>query len=320
MLKTRRKHSPLLIFACILLLFSIASVRRSNVKTPRKVYHCGYNVSKLTDILLPEFLVARLGEGPPPSRRDMLFVGLHGGCSQDATFPGQVVYVNGEPHGGNTIRGSYYLGPISADVKSLRRFQFYYASLAVLEIPGALDTLDSRPRGTSEKFALHVSSRCLQHRERIFDLLSILGNITAGGKCHGIHTSNYDELPISGAWYDSHTSQAFSHYKFGLVMENSISAGYITEKILLAFLGGTVQIYYGTEQVFDLFNRNALIHINRDDPHAALDEVKFLLSNSTAYDVKASQPIFARGAREKYFWGGFGSQIKLIRKFLHVTD
>lgn len=47
----------------------------------------------------------------------------------------------------------------------------------------------------------------------------------------------------------------FHKYRFALVMENAKTKGYLTEKIANAFLAGSIPIYYGTEEVFDVFNR-----------------------------------------------------------------
>ncbi len=286
--------------------------------TPRKVYHCGYDLSDLTNEILPDFRAAQLAEQPPTSK-DVLFVGMHSGCSADSTFPGKVVYLNGEPHLEKTLRKSYYLGPRHQKSSSLRGSEFYYISYASLVISGAQQALHKRPKGTNERFLLYTSSRCLKHRDLAFDMFSLLGTVTAGGACHGRFTKNYDKLSINGAWYNPSTTRAFSHFKFGLVMENSKSIGYITEKLLLAFVGGAIPIYYGTAEVFEIFNREAFVYYSESEAGTALAEVDHLLKNETAYSLKASQPLLVDGALEKYFWGG-GYQTNMIRKFLRVQN
>jgi hypothetical protein len=60
----------------------------------------------------------------------------------------------------------------------------------------------------------------------------------------------------------------------------------------LAFLGGCLPIYYGTEEVFDVFNRDAFLFYQRGK---TLDEIKYLEKNSTAYYERLSAPILANG-------------------------
>jgi len=61
--------------------------------------------------------------------------------------------------------------------------------------------------------------------------------------------------------------EVFSRYRYALVMENSDSPGYVSEKILHAFLSGTVPIYYGSRFVFEIFNAKAFIFFDLDMPH-----------------------------------------------------
>lgn len=69
----------------------------------------------------------------------------------------------------------------------------------------------------------------------------------------------------------------------------------MTEKILNAFLGGCIPIYYGALDVFDIFNSEAFIYYDIENPEPALERVQFLEKNSTAYDHVMAQPILAHG-------------------------
>ena len=84
-------------------------------------------------------------------------------------------------------------------------------------------------------------------------------------------------------------------------MENTHQSGYVTEKILTAFVGGTVPIYYGTEEVFNIFNKKAMIYYNSSNPNECLEHVKRVHENSTAYEEILRQPILAEGAYDLYF-------------------
>ena len=87
-------------------------------------------------------------------------------------------------------------------------------------------------------------------------------------------------------------------------MENKKKDGYLTEKIVNAFAGGTVPIYYGSApDVFDVFNENAFVYYDIDDPQPALDRIKYLEMNKTAYDEVLRGPILKDGEEtiRKYF-------------------
>jgi alpha(1,3/1,4) fucosyltransferase len=51
-----------------------------------------------------------------------------------------------------------------------------------------------------------------------------------------------------------------------LAMENRAARGYNTEKIINAFQAGSIPIYYGTTEVFDVFNARAFVFYNVSDP------------------------------------------------------
>ena len=63
-------------------------------------------------------------------------------------------------------------------------------------------------------------------------------------------------------------------------MEHAVDhSAYITEKIMMAFIGGCIPIYYGPPGIFDIFNEKAFVFYNISDPQPALvDKVKALES------------------------------------------
>ena len=87
------------------------------------------------------------------------------------------------------------------------------------------------------------------------------------------------------------------------MLENRRRDGYVTEKILNAFLAGCIPIYYGTTEIFDIFNEKAFIYYDIYDPAPAINRVRRLHRNRTAYDEVMSEPILANGTEtaEKYF-------------------
>ena len=188
-----------------------------------------------------------------------------------------------------------------------------------------------------DRFAAYVVSRCHADRERAAIALNEIRPVDAGGSCRGEPQCQRERARCDeGNWvkgalrkidnaptkvggvdavgalnFDDHELQMrsslwanirlYEDYRFVLAMENKSSPGYITEKILNAFLGGAIPIYYGTEEVFDVFNRDAFVYYNVSDPEPALAQIRFLEENATAYDEMLSRPALAEGAEEKYF-------------------
>ena len=54
----------------------------------------------------------------------------------------------------------------------------------------------------------------------------------------------------------------FNEYKFIICLENSLSNGYITEKIFNVFFARSVPIYFGSPDRYRYFNKNSFIDLN----------------------------------------------------------
>ena len=95
----------------------------------------------------------------------------------------------------------------------------------------------------------------------------------------------------------------FQDYRFMILMEDANIPGYITERIVDGFMAGTVPIYYGPTEIFDIFNPKAFIYYDINNPQEALDHIKYLEDNPKAYQQMLDEPILADGERtiEKYF-------------------
>jgi len=78
---------------------------------------------------------------------------------------------------------------------------------------------------------------------------------------------------------------------------------YITEKILLAFIGGCIPIYHGPSLIFDIFNKDVFVFYNTSDPLEAHKKVQELETDADLYESMANAPILANGevSLKKYF-------------------
>ena len=115
---------------------------------------------------------------------------------------------------------------------------------------------------TSFCFFITQNSHYIEYREHAARALSEIGTIHTAGKCQGYYEASpppptddsatqcvpFDDnqrpssiQPISGQFGVDHqhnNMELFSKYRYALVMENSDAPGYVSEKILHAFLSG----------------------------------------------------------------------------------
>lgn len=184
------------------------------------------------------------------------------------------------------------------------------------------DLAGPRPRNTGKHFLLYAATHYIHFREEAARNISqTIAPIHYAGKCQGSPLpaepssfyvactgTNPRAVPAPKMSEYEHAGMVgnkvlFHDYRFGLVLENSLLEGYITEKILFAFLAGTVPVYYGTKEIFDIFNKDAFIYYDIHDPQPALDRIRYLEEHPEAYDLVLQQPILANGEKtiEDYF-------------------
>ena len=94
----------------------------------------------------------------------------------------------------------------------------------------------------------------------------------------------------------------FNQYKFVFVSENSISDGYITEKIFNCYLSRTIPIYFGSNKIEYFFNNNSFININFDIKFEIniINLISELLNDETKYNNFISNKIINNYDDENY--------------------
>lgn len=239
---------------------------------------------------------------------DVMVYGVGSNCRFLNTFPGYVLTMNGESrrsHATDKNKKHFFIGPW---VENDRTLMIYNVARRYLSLKDHMpdwflaNGMPTRLKNDREHFAIYASRNCQKARDAAFRRLNSIATVHASGNCprNVAKTKSPYATPRSQM---ENNPKLFSHYKFVLCMENKKQPGYVTEKILYAFISGAIPIYYGTEEVFELFNRKAFIYYDVFDPQEALDLVTHLNSNETAYRDIVSQPILAEGLMtlEKYF-------------------
>jgi hypothetical protein len=297
------------------------------------IFFCGYANVRLAEEVFPDYLARYKGgldltmhtdvldldpcTRRPPHRNDILLFGMHGRCFQnEQQFPGKILYINGEPKGADLTQEIQLLGRenVGDDVYQIglvpttnhHTLMVYHMAWNFLRFPEEVwPTLwdpAQKPINTGKYRALvYVNRHCVAHREEAVYPISTILPIHVGGQCRGGSRTHWNPAfqpmpnPLTTTVWTANR-EAFHEYKFCMAMENSRTERYISEKILVAFLAGCIPVYWGSDEVYEVFNRHAFIMYNPEDPGPALQQIDTLVKNETAYQqMLHHQPILAQG-------------------------
>jgi hypothetical protein len=130
-------------------------------------------------------------------------------------------------------------------------------------------------------------------RIKFYDLLSKIYKIDSPG----IVRNNMHSEISTYSHDDSRLVSDLQKYKFMICFENTQRDGYMTEKLLNAYAGGTIPIYSGAKsEYFDrVINRRAIVYLpefTEECIEVAINEIKHLNTNPAAYEAKWREPLF----------------------------
>ena len=107
----------------------------------------------------------------------------------------------------------------------------------------------------------------------------------------GTYLNNTDGKSVD--WKDSSKTDFQRKCKFTLCFESTKSGGFVTEKITDAFFADTIPIYFGSEEVFEIFNKDAIVFCeSREDFGATIEKIKKLDNNDDKYKEMINRPLF----------------------------
>ena len=328
------------------------SSHNTKINRPR-LYQCGWGTYEhfatsvfseydpdIIDLLqMKEEILSNISSLPD----DITIYGRYGPCPDSVkawlqtNYSGKILSLNGErPRVSQkwkeldiTSENTFILGP---DDTAKQCMPFLYAAMVIMSTDLAehqpfLFNHELKPRNDKTHFLVYAAKKPVAYRNRAFQSLSRLGTVHHVGRSKGVLPS--DNITFREGFANQHwtrNAKLFSEYRFCLCMENINSEGYVTEKIVMAFLGGCIPVYYGSQNVFDVFNKNAFIYYNVENPEPALQQVVYLESNQTAYEeMLTSQPILANGEetiREYFSYRddlGGGVLKQRIRSFVGIS-
>ena len=217
------------------------------------------------------------------------------------------------------------LDDVKVQVYNRQSFPVIYGSVIVAaEVPDLWPLLSDhskKPQNTGNFSAIAwIQRNCAKHRIETAQMISktIPIPVYSGGKCEISKEFNPENQRMPAHFIQDRKQRKgnhliFSNFKYCLVMENNNVQGYLSEKIIYAYLGGCLPIYWGNHQknrtgldydVFDVFHPESLIYFDPEDPQPAMDLLQMLEANDTEYKRRLKDvPILRNGMEtaDKYF-------------------
>lgn len=164
------------------------------------------------------------------------------------------------------------------------------------KIKETIDNINSA-KSKKNKFASLVASHDVPKiRTEIFNEVNKIGKVSCAGKL--LH--NDDTLKND---FGNNKIEYLRDFKFNICPENTISDGYITEKLFDSFRAGCIPIYSGDENIeMDLVNKNALLFYRAcEDNSALLKEVEKLNKDDKLFEAFQNQ-IKINDSMVDYLW------------------
>ena len=120
------------------------------------------------------------------------------------------------------------------------------------------------------------------------NLETVLNKLKLIGECDNIQ--NIPVLRDKSCYHDITLLNILNKYKFIYIFENSITDGYITEKIFNCFFARTIPIYYGPDDRYTYFNVKSFIDIEKFNDYT-FNFIKKINENENLYNNFLQQDI-----------------------------
>lgn len=197
------------------------------------------------------------------------------------------IYWSGETH--DPVRSDYETDYINIftkkpiDEKTIHMPFFMYSPFLYKE----------RIQNKKSKLLAYCSFNRVEIREDLFNLFiekTPENSCVAYGERYGKYSNT--NCRIGGCWFSECLLKNYSLCNFVFSMENKIWQGYVTEKIINAFVAGSISIFWGdSDYVKFIFNKNSFIDVS---DFYNLEECADYVINMTKNQIKwiQNQPIF----------------------------
>ena len=139
----------------------------------------------------------------------------------------------------------------------------------------------------NKKFCSFVASNNSGKRMEVIPKLLKEIDIDCGGQLF-----NNTNKTIKGRGDQKWKINFLQKYKFNFCFENDLIDGYVTEKIIHSMFANSIPVYWGSDVVFDDFNKNSFIYLNEYNIDELIIKLNELNKNKNEYLELLAQPWF----------------------------
>jgi len=195
-------------------------------------------------------------------------------AQQESQGKQMTIFISPERHDASSIRADLHIDcklrtellP-APTVSAFLFLPFYSLSFSQRHVHSPTDLWAAKTMAPRSRFCAFLAKNCVRERLQFVEALSHFQPVDALGECQPNGTIDASEgirgfETLAGATYLDRAVQAYMDYRFVICLENGREPGYVTEKIVNAFLAGAIPIYVGAPDVAVHFNERAFINCN----------------------------------------------------------
>lgn len=132
---------------------------------------------------------------------------------------------------------------------------------------------------SEKKFCIFATGGYL----RAFEKNTIKQYLSQLGTCDTLELYK-DTIHNKSCYHSEELMNIFQQYKFVFVCENSVSDGYITEKIFNCFFSHSIPIYSGSNAINRFINKDSFINVNNiNSLHTLTDDIVSLSNDESLF-------------------------------------
>lgn len=147
------------------------------------------------------------------------------------------------------------------------------------------------PLSKKDFCAFVVSNGCCTTRNTVMKKLSTYKKVDSSG----LYENNVGHLaPHDETEYGDTFLPYLQKYKFTLCFENCKKENYVSEKLLNAYIAGTIPIYWGCSNVLKWFNPNAFLYLEDESEQSMnklIERIIELDKDDTLYEKMYNEPL-----------------------------
>ena len=155
-----------------------------------------------------------------------------------------------------------------------------------------------------------VSNPKCKTRNTMFEMLNKYKKVHSAGR----HLNNMGRN-LEGTWSSSIHLDFISQHKFMICFENTKMETYSTEKIVNAYLGNTIPIYWSSPHIKNIFNEDSMLFLEDETEESfnkLIQKVIELDNNDEKYMEFVNRPVF--NIKNKEYWKEHYTLEKLGKK------